>query len=337
MEHLMLDDEITSKNDGARFTGELMQLRLDDIVPSASNPRIHPEKEAFAELKKSIRENGLLQPIVVRAVDGKFTIVGGHRRFAALCELAKEHADEERFQRVPALVIDVAESMVGVLQLAENVNRADLAPVEVGAAIAAAIESGSSADDVASSLGWNRKQLNRYLQLHTAPDWLKEFAYEVKVPKTRRDEHGGAVIDPVTQRPVVDVAKHKGLEFRHLCELVTAFNVLRQDDAEQLAKSGDGFKPRAERVVRRLASSAASEGWSVARLSSEVKKARKNEGGDVEREAKAKAPLVATKNGRAVINLLDARAATGEHREKLTAELTSMLAGMGYRVVVLKT
>jgi ParB/RepB/Spo0J family partition protein len=332
----MADNEITDNIGTEHFASELMRLRLDDVVPSASNPRRQLEKEPFAELKKSIRENGLLQPIVVRPVNGRYEIIGGHRRFAAICELSKENPADERFARIAAQVIDADDAQVGVLRLAENVNRADLSPIEVAAAVAATLESGASADAVAAGLGWNRRQLNRHVQLHQAPEWLKDFAREVKAPKTRKDERGAVVVDAVTQRPVVDVEIHAGLEFSHLFELLTAYNVLRQEDAERLAEGGDGFKPRAERVVRRLAASAASEHWGVARLSGEIKKVKTGDAGVARPTTKKLAPIVATNDTRAVIQLREARASTGEAREKLTAELTAMLAGIGYRVVVLK-
>jgi hypothetical protein len=150
--------------------------------------------------------------------------------------------------------------------------RADLAPLEVAAGVAAAIASGAAPDDVARRLGWNRRQLNRYLQLHDAPAWLKDFSREVKAAKSRRDKHGAVVIDEVTQRPVVDVVTHAGLAFSHVFELVTVYNVLRQVDAERLAVGGDGFRPQAERMARKLAANAAAEGWasrSCARRSNE--------------------------------------------------------------------
>src|SRR4051812_30365286 len=92
--------EVTDKvNVRERIGGELLHLALDQVVASASNPRLNLAKEPFAELKQSILENGLLQPIVVRAVGDHYEIVGGHRRFAALRELASEAADDARFAR----------------------------------------------------------------------------------------------------------------------------------------------------------------------------------------------------------------------------------------------
>ena len=326
-------DEITSSD---RLGGELVRLPLGDVVPSSSNPRLTLDKEPFAELKRSIWENGLLQPIVVRPVGDRYEIIGGHRRFAAVIELAREHPDDPRFNRIAAMVVDVDEAMVGVLQLAENVNRADLAPIEVAEGVAAAMARGASPEDVAAGLGWNRRQLNRYLQIHEAPAWLREFAREVKAPKARKDERGAALIDPVTQRPIVDVETHAGLAFSHLFELVTAFNVLKQADAERLAEGGDGFKPRAERVVRRLAAGAAAGGWGVARLRTEIKTANAPALPKIGSDAKSPAPTLAVTRGLATLNIDQARATTGDARDKLTAELTALLMELRYRVVVLK-
>ena len=262
------DTEVTDKinmNARERVGGELVHLPLDWVVPSTSNPRLHLDKEPFAELKKSIRENGLLQPIVVRAAGDRYEIIGGHRRFAAVSQLAREQPDDARFRRIASMAVEADDALLPVLQLAENVNRADLAPLEIAEGAARAIENGASADQVAASLGWNRRQLNRYLQLNEAPQWLKDALVEVKVQKQRMDATGAAAIDPVTRRPVVDVERHAVLAFSHVSELITSYNVLREEDALRLAEGsdgdGDGFQPRAERIVRRLAGLAAAEGW----------------------------------------------------------------------------
>jgi ParB family chromosome partitioning protein len=76
-----------------------MHLTLAAVMASASKPRRGLDKEPFAELKRSIFENGLLQPVVVRVAGELYEIVGGHRRYAALCELAREHPGDPRFAR----------------------------------------------------------------------------------------------------------------------------------------------------------------------------------------------------------------------------------------------
>lgn len=335
-EEIRDNGEITDKINGDRFVGELVHLPLGVVVPSEKNPRQNMDKEPFAELKRSICENGLLQPIVVRAAGARYEIIGGHRRFAAVSELAQEAPNDARFARIAAMVVDVDDGALGILQLAENVNRADLAPLEVAAGVAAAIASGAAPDDVARGLGWNRRQLNRYLQLHEAPSWLKDFSREVKAAKTRRNERGVVVVDEVTQRPVVDVVTHAGLAFSHVFELVTAYNVLRQVDAERLAEGGDGFKPQAERVVRKLAAGAAADGWGVAKLRAEIKRAQQPANrGDGDAHTHPTSALVVARD-RAVLDLARVRRVVGVERETLASELTALLVDVGFRVVVVK-
>lgn len=214
-------------------------------------------------------------------------------------------------------------------------NRADLAPLEVAAGVAAAIASGAAPDDVARGLGWNRRQLNRYLQLHEAPVWLKDFSREVRAAKTRRDQAGAPVIDEVTQRAVVDVVTHPGLAFSHVFELVTAYNVLRQVDAERLTVGGDGFKPQAERIVRKLAASAAADGWGVAKLRSEIKRAQ-HPGDRSAVSARPANPVLVVAKDRAMLDLARARRVVGPDRETLASDLTELLVDVGFRVVVVK-
>ena len=75
---MMRDDETDTNN--RTLTGELLHLLLDQVVPSNTNPRLNLQKEPFHELRKSIDQNGLLQPILVRPASGRYEIIGGHRR-----------------------------------------------------------------------------------------------------------------------------------------------------------------------------------------------------------------------------------------------------------------
>lgn len=253
----------------------LADLAVEQVKPSLRNPRHTLAKEALAELKKSIAKNGLLQPIAVRAVEDGYEIVGGHRRYHAVKELAHEHPNDPRFATIAALVVDAGDQRVAAMRLAENINRADLSPLEIAEGVADALENGMTEEELAESLGWAKRNIYRYKQFHDAPGWLKAFATEVPLASRKLDEHGAPVLDVVTDAPVHNVEKLAGLEFTHLFELLTFYNLLHDADRLELdERGGEKFRPQAERTIKKLARAAAKEEWSIAKLRTEIKRAK---------------------------------------------------------------
>ncbi|HUQ50691.1 MAG TPA: ParB/RepB/Spo0J family partition protein [Gammaproteobacteria bacterium] len=169
----MKRDETTDvTNRGA--ARELLHLLLSQVVPAAANPRLTMEKESFQELSKSIEQNGVLQPIVVRPLGDKYEIIGGHRRHAVLVELAAKHPGDPRFTHIPAAVIEADDAQAPVLRLVENINRSDLTPLEQVEGLARAVEAGNKKEVLAAGLGWPMRKLYKYLQLAEAPAWLRD-------------------------------------------------------------------------------------------------------------------------------------------------------------------
>ena len=99
-------------------------LRLTKIEPSASQPRKRFDEESLAALADSIRENGLLQPLVVREREnGYYEIIAGERRWRA--------AKLAGLREVPAVILDADDRKTAELALIENIQREDLDPVEL--------------------------------------------------------------------------------------------------------------------------------------------------------------------------------------------------------------
>ncbi|MGW0822574.1 ParB/RepB/Spo0J family partition protein [Streptomyces sp. NPDC002845] len=121
-----------------------LELEIAQIIPNPNQPRKFFDDEAHKELTGTIRENGLLQPIVVRPVEGEkapYMIVAGERRWRASTDAGLE--------TVPVRVLeDVTEEQAFVLSISENVNRADMTILE---------EAGAYAD--LAALGWNPKKI----------------------------------------------------------------------------------------------------------------------------------------------------------------------------------
>jgi ParB/RepB/Spo0J family partition protein len=312
-------------------TATLLNIPLEKVSPSGSNPRLTLDKDAFKELQASILENGLLQPIAVRVAGDNYEIVGGHRRYLAVRELAREHPVDPRFTTIAALVVDLADVRVAAARLAENINRADLKPLEIAEGVANALENGMTEKELALSLGWKDRRVYSYREFHEAPAWLKAFATEVTLPTKKLDEHGVQVRDERTEAPINDVKKLPGLAFAHLCDLLTFYNLLVQSDQLELEEHGERFKPKAVSTIKKLARMAAKEAWPNTRLRAEIK--RMKDPAPRTPASKATAPPYVITGEHASLNL--ARQLARAERDDLAPQLTKALLAIGFTMVVI--
>lgn len=158
-------------------TGESVGgLRFEEIPVSAIRPNTHQPRRSFPdagikELAASIREVGILQPLVVRPTESGFEIIAGERRLRAA-----KHAGMER---VPVLIRQAEDNESMEMALVENLQREDLSPLETAAAYQALIDSfGLSKEQLALRLGKSRAAVTNTLRLTQLPDairtWLQE-------------------------------------------------------------------------------------------------------------------------------------------------------------------
>ncbi|HEX9904870.1 MAG TPA: ParB/RepB/Spo0J family partition protein [Propylenella sp.] len=141
-----------------------MNLKISDIHPDPDQPRRQFPPEHIEALAASIRANGLMQPIVVRA-DGKgYLIVAGECRWRAHRLLAD--AGDKRFAKIGALVQEPPSTIdLRVRQAAENILRADLTPLEEAGAFQQLVDLGLSPEDVAKRLGVSLARVETRLAL----------------------------------------------------------------------------------------------------------------------------------------------------------------------------
>ncbi len=141
----------------------LLDLPLDQVVPNPAQPRTHFDEDALAELVVSVREVGLLQPVVVRQVaPQRYELVMGERRWRA--------AREAGLTSLPAIVRDTADDAMLRDALLENLHRQQLNPLEEAAAYAQLLdEFGSTHEELAARLGRSRPQITNTLRLLQLP------------------------------------------------------------------------------------------------------------------------------------------------------------------------
>lgn len=143
---------------------KLKEIEIGRLKPSPTNPR--KSLGDITELAESIRAKGIIEPIVGRPIPDGYEIVCGHRRAAA--------AKAAGLATVPVLVRELDDDQVLDLQLAENIDRADLSPLEEAEAYALRLERGQSVQHVADRIGRTPAYVAQRLKLLELPQEARE-------------------------------------------------------------------------------------------------------------------------------------------------------------------
>ena len=153
----------------------LVEIPVGDLSPNPNQPRVHFDEESLSDLSASIREIGVLQPLVVRQLaDGSYQLIAGERRWRA--------AQRAGLATVPA-VVKTTDDMSSVEQaLVENLHRQDLAPLEEAGAYQQLIDDFSlTHDDVAKRVGKSRSSITNSLRLLALPAAIQAFLADGKL------------------------------------------------------------------------------------------------------------------------------------------------------------
>ena len=136
----------------------VQQISLADIVPSPLQPRREFAREALEELVDSIRQRGIIQPLIVRPVNRQYELIAGERRWRAAKEVGLSEA--------PAIVRQATDLEVLELSLIENLQRADLNPIEEAQAYSRlANEFGTRQEEIAQKVGKSRASVANAMRL----------------------------------------------------------------------------------------------------------------------------------------------------------------------------
>jgi ParB family chromosome partitioning protein len=155
---------IEKETDGS----EIKEIMLTDIIPNPEQPRQEFDEEKLKELADSIREHGLLQPILVKPEGNFYQIIAGERRFRA-SQLAG-------LDRIQCIVRDCTEQEMTEKALIENIQRDDLSPVEEGLAYAKLIEDyGLTQEQVAKRIGKGRPTIANLIRIIQLPQEILDL------------------------------------------------------------------------------------------------------------------------------------------------------------------
>lgn len=170
----LVDEEFDLTATEDKSTSELKHLKLTDVIPDEEQPRREFDEEAIAALAGSIKEHGVLQPIVVTKEDGKYKIVAGERRWRA-SKLAG-------LKEIPAIVRTLDSQNRLELSIIENAQREDLNAIELATAYAKLkSQFNMTTEDIAKKVGKSEISIQATMRLLNFPDDVKKIMVKEKL------------------------------------------------------------------------------------------------------------------------------------------------------------
>ena len=195
---------------------KIQEISIKELRPNPYQPRKVFQKEAIEELKLSILEHGILQPIIVRKTIKGYEIVVGERRFRA--------AKEAKLEKVPAVVRELTEKQMMELAVLENLQREDLNPIEEGTAYQTLMEKLQlTQEELAKRLGKSRPHLANHIRLLSLPPKIQELISEGKISMG----HGRALLGLRKKDKLpflVEKTLKEGLNVRQLEQMIQQMN-----------------------------------------------------------------------------------------------------------------
>lgn len=193
------------------------ELSVDQIHPNPDQPRKHFDEDALNELADSIRQNGLLQPILVRKDRDGYEIVAGERRYQA--------ARRAGLQSVPVTIRDISDEDVLKLALIENLQRTDLNPMEAARGYQLLMEqNGLTQEELAGILSKSRSAVANAMRLLALPERVQEYVRDGELSSG----HARAILSVPDDEGRIRLAERviaEGLSVRQTETLAPLFSV----------------------------------------------------------------------------------------------------------------
>lgn len=216
-------------------------LPISEIKPNKGQPRKTFRPEELAELADSIKQNGILQPLLVRKKGSEYEIVAGERRYQA--------AKTVGLTEIPVVIRDISDDDVFKLALIENLQRSDLSPLEEAQGYRQLIkEKGLTQEELAKLLSKSRSAITNTLRLLDLPKEVQELVEEGKLTAG----HARAILAVPSEEGRIQLAQKvvaERLSVRQTESLAPLFSVSKTDEPVRRAPIPQSFK-RAARQMR---------------------------------------------------------------------------------------
>jgi ParB family chromosome partitioning protein len=220
-------DALIPGSDTQPVNGGVTQLPIDSIVPNPRQPRTSINAEELQELANSIREHGILQPLIVsREADGsRYVLIAGERRLEA--------ARLANLKFIPVILRQVTDQDRLELALIENIQRADLMPLETAEAYRQLSEEFHlSHEEISQRVGKSRVSVSNTLRLLKLPDKVKSALLQGSIT----EGHARSLLalsSTQAQLAVMEMIERNGLNVRQTEELVRKYSgIVRKPPAK---------------------------------------------------------------------------------------------------------
>ena len=143
---------------------KVLQVAIEDIIPNRFQPRLAFDEEGLKELSESIKQHGIIQPLVLRRLGNKYEIIAGERRFKA--------ATMAGLRQVPAIISDIDDNKSAEIALVENIQRRNLTPIEEAKSYKNLLDRGyMTQEQLAEKMGVSQSSIaNKLRLLNLAPE-----------------------------------------------------------------------------------------------------------------------------------------------------------------------
>ncbi|MGG0239606.1 ParB/RepB/Spo0J family partition protein [Bacillus rhizoplanae] len=220
----------------------IQELQVNELRPNPYQPRKYFHKEAIQELALSIKEHGILQPLIVRKSIKGYEIVAGERRFRA--------AKEANFETVPVVVRDLNEQQMMELALLENLQREDLTPIEEALAYQMLMEQLKvTQEQLAKRLGKSRPHIANHIRLLSLPSFVQEMISNGTISMG----HGRTLLalkDKTQINSLLQRIEKEGLNVRQLEQIIQQMNEDVSRETKKQKPARNIFFEEQETVLR---------------------------------------------------------------------------------------
>lgn len=224
------------------FTASDTEIEIEKIEPNPDQPRTHFNESELEELSESIRENGVLQPLLVRKRGNKYEIIAGERRYQA--------SKMAGLEKLPVIIKDVDDQKVLELALIENLQRSDLNPIEEARGYKRLIKtSGMTQEALSRAVSKSRSTITNSLRLLDLPEPVQDLLFDGKLTAG----HARAILAVPFEDARIKLAEKvvaEGLSVRATENLAPLFSVGETPKAPR-AVTPQSYK-KAARVLRQL-------------------------------------------------------------------------------------
>ncbi len=184
---------------------EVLQVNIDDIIPNRFQPRLSFDEQGLQELAASIKEHGIIQPLVLRKLGNKYEIIAGERRYKA--------SQMAGLTTVPAVISNIDDNKSAEVALVENLQRRDLTPIEEARSYKSLLDKGYlTQEELAKKMGLSQSSISNKLRLLNLDESVQQALLEERISErharallalTNKDDQKKFLEKTITERLTV--------------------------------------------------------------------------------------------------------------------------------------